>query len=260
MVYEVIGFEQSGHVVTVTLNRPEALNALSRELQAEMADALGRVRDDDSVRVLVLTGTGRAFSAGADLKQRVQNDSAGGDSPDAIINPRRGLSVTDIGKPSIAAINGYALGGGLELAMTCDLRIASTAATLGLPEITRGFFPGGGGPQRLPRLIPRAMAMEMLLTGDPIDAETAQQWGLVSRVVEPEELMPRALAIAERIAEHAPLAVQANRELAYATDDMTLQQSLRFGNSLRWVIGQTDDAKEGPRAFSEKRAPEYRGR
>ena len=102
--------------------------------------------------------------------------------------------------------------------------------------------------------------MEMLLTGDSIDAETAQQWGLVSRVVEPEALMPTAMALAERIAEHAPLAVQANRELAYATDDMTLQQSLRFGNSLRWVIGQTDDAKEGPRAFSEKRAPEYHGR
>ena len=259
MAYEVLGYEQSGSVVTLTLNRPEALNALSRELQGEMSDAYARVQDDDAVRVVILTGTGRAFSAGADLKQRVQRDSAGTEGPASVVNATRRPGVGDIGKPSIAALNGYALGGGLELAMTCDIRIASTEATLGLPEITRGFFPGGGGPQRLPRLIPRAMAMEMLLTGDPIDAETALSWGLVSRVVEPAELLPRAMAIAERIAEHAPLAVQANRELAYATDDMTLQQVMRLGASLHWVVGQTDDAKEGPRAFAEKRAPEYRG-
>jgi enoyl-CoA hydratase/carnithine racemase len=163
-------------------------------------------------------------------------------------------------KPFIAAIDGYCLAAGFELALLCDLRLCTPDAKFGLPEITRGFFPGGGGPQRLIRAIPQAVAMEMILTGDPIDASTAQQVGLVSRMVPAEALLATALQIARRIASHAPLAMKAVKEVAYAALDETLEQSLRFGGALRWIIGQTEDAREGPRAFAERRAPQYQGR
>ena len=148
----------------------------------------------------------------------------------------------------------------MELALACDIRICTPAAQFGLPEVIRGFFPGGGGPQRIVRAIPQSMAMELLLTGDRIDAEAAARSGLVSRVVPADELMPTARKLAERIAGHAPLAVRTVKEIATAALDQTLEQSLRFGDSLRWVIGQTEDAKEGPRAFTEKRDPVFRGR
>jgi E-phenylitaconyl-CoA hydratase len=212
----------------------------------------------------VITGTGRAFSAGADLKERAQRGASGpgGGTPGEFFaaDPAEALSTFEVRKPLVAAINGYCMGGGLELALVCDVRIAGESARLGLPEITRGFFPGAGAPQRLPRQIPSAVAMEMLLTGDPIDPEAALRWGLVSRVVPDDQLMEEAMRIARRIASHAPLAVRAVRELAHATDDMTLAQAMRFGGSLRWIIGQTEDAAEGPRAFAEKREPRYEGR
>jgi enoyl-CoA hydratase/carnithine racemase len=163
-------------------------------------------------------------------------------------------------KPLIAAIDGYCLAAGFELALTCDIRICTPEAQFGLPEIRRGFFPGGGGPQRLIRAIPQAMAMEMILTGDPIDAPTAQRVGLVSRVVPEPELLSTASLIAQRIASHAPLAVKAVKEVAQAALDETLDQALRFGSTLRWIIGQTEDAREGPRAFAERREPRYQGR
>jgi enoyl-CoA hydratase/carnithine racemase len=163
-------------------------------------------------------------------------------------------------KPLIAAIDGYCLAAGFELALTCDLRICTPEARFGLPEITRGFFPGGGGPQRLIRAVPQAVAMEMILTGDPIDAATALRIGLVSRLVPEDELLPIARQIAQRIAGHAPLAVKAVKEVAQTALDETLEQSLRFGSTLRWIIGQTEDAREGPRAFAERREPRYQGR
>jgi crotonobetainyl-CoA hydratase len=260
-VADEVVWEQSGHVATIRLNRPEALNAMNGAVRDGLMAALHRVRDDSSVRVAVLTGTGRAFSAGADLKERARGDSDRSGGPETILlGLPEAFYTYDPGKPIIAAINGLALGGGLELTLACDIRIAVDTAILGTPEITRGFFPGGGAPLRLPRLIPRSMAMEMLLTGDPIDAATALQWGLVSRVVAADELMPTATAMAEKIASYAPLAVQANRELAYATDDMPMAQALRMSSLSRWVVGQTEDAAEGPKAFVEKRPPEYHGR
>ena len=256
-----VAWEQTGQVATIRLNRPEALNAMNRAVREGLMASLHRVRDDDSVRVAVLTGTGRAFCAGADLKERARGESDRSGGPETVLlGLPESFFTFDAQKPVIAAINGLALGGGLELALACDIRIASSAATFGTPEITRGFFPGGGAPLRLPRLIPRSMAMEMLLTGEPIDAPTALQWGLVSRVVEPDEVLPTAMRMAERIAGFAPLAVRANRELAYATEDMTMQQALRLSSLSRWVVGQTEDAAEGPRAFVEKRDPEYHGR
>jgi enoyl-CoA hydratase/carnithine racemase len=162
-------------------------------------------------------------------------------------------------KPLIAAVDGYCLAAGFEPALLCDLRICTPEARFGLPEIVRGFFPGGGGPQRLIRAIPQAVAMEMILTGDTLDANGALRVGLVSRIVPEPELMSTALQLAQRIAGHAPLAVKAAKEVAQAALDETLEQSLRLGSALRWIIGQTEDAREGPRAFAERRPPQYRG-
>lgn len=262
---ETVLFEVADGVALITLNRPEAMNAMNRDLGRSLMESLRRVAEDDEIRVGVLTGNGRAFCAGADLKERARSGDGGGaagSTVQAFIEATRGGSFyTQVSNtPLIAAINGHALAGGLELALRCDVRIAVPEATFGMPEIRHGFFPGAGGPQRLPRAIPQALAMEMLLTGDPIDAETALRAGLISRVVPADELLSVARQIAQRIAGHAPLAVQAVKELALAAPDMTLEQSLRFGSALRWIIGQTDDAKAGPRAWVEGRTPEYEGR
>jgi E-phenylitaconyl-CoA hydratase len=262
---DVVLFDVKDHVATITLNRPEALNAMNRELGQGLMVALRRVREDDDIRVAILTGNGRAFCAGADLKERAasgQGGGAAGSSVKAFVDAQQGESFYTMimPKPLIGAINGHCLAGGLELALTCDIRIASRSATFGLPEITRGFFPGAGGPQRLPRAIPQSLAMEMILTGDPIDAERALQGGLVSRVVDAEVLLATAASLASRIAEHAPLAVRAVKEVTVTARDLTLDQSLRFGSALRWVIGQTEDALEGPRAFAERRPAAYKGR
>lgn len=147
----------------------------------------------------------------------------------------------------------------MELSLICDIRICSTEAQFGLPEIVRGFFPGGGGPQRLARSIPQSIAMELILTGDRIDAETALRAGIVSRVVPVKDLMPTALKLANRIAGHAPLAVRAVKEVAVIAMNESFEQGMRFGGAMRWVVGQTEDAKEGPRAFAEKREAEFKG-
>lgn len=247
-------------VATITLNRPDALNAMDEDLTARLMAALERVRDDEAIRCAVITGAGRAFCAGADLRRRAANQSEGrGPTPFPVTPPPLYHSF-DAQKPMIAAVNGHCLGAGLELALTCDFRLASTLATFGMPEITLGFFPGGGAPLRLPRAIPLGAAMEILLTGDRIDARTAHEYGLVNRVLQPEELLPEAQRIAARIASHAPLAVRGLREVVTQGLEMPLPQALRWGGAMRWAIGQTDDAKEGPRAFAEKRPPEFTGR
>jgi enoyl-CoA hydratase/carnithine racemase len=255
-------FDLRDQVAVITLNRPEVRNAMNRELSSALIEALQRVRDEADIRVAVITGAGRTFCAGADLKERAQTGRAADASVASIIEANRavGFARLPMEKPLIAAIDGYCLAAGFELALTCDIRICTPEAQFGLPEIRRGFFPGGGGPQRLIRAIPQAMAMEMILTGDPIDAPTAQRVGLVSRVVPEPELLSTASLIAQRIASHAPLAVKAVKEVAQAALDETLDQALRFGSTLRWIIGQTEDAREGPRAFAERREPRYQGR
>lgn len=257
----VLGFEVDGGVAVLTLNRPESLNALNSELQGAIGEALVRIRDDDAIRVAVVRGNGRAFCAGVDLKERAARDARGDARPGDLFptTPSNSYVTFDARKPLIAAIHGHCLAGGLELALACDLRVASEGARFGLPEIQRGFFPGGGGPQRLMRQLPHAVALDLLLTGEPIDAEAALRAGIVSRVFAEDELLPRTMEMAQRIAGYAPLAVRSLKEISYASTDIPLERSLRFGNSLRWIIGQTEDAKEGPRAFSEKREPQYRG-
>lgn len=247
-------------VAWITLNRPDALNAIDGAMTSALMSALERVRDDDAIRVGVLTGAGRAFCAGADLKNRVRNQEEGRGPTAFPTYPPPAYHTFDTQKPMIAAVNGHCLGAGMELALTCDIRLASTQATFGLPEISLGFFPGAGAPQRLPRLIGLGQAMEMLLTGDRIEASRALSFGLVNRVVQPEDLLPEAERLAVRIASHAPLAVKSLRDVVHQGLDMTLPQALRFGGAMRWVIAQTEDAKEGPRAFAEKRPPEFKGR
>jgi E-phenylitaconyl-CoA hydratase len=255
-------FDLTDNVAVITLNRPEVRNAMNRELSGALMASLQRVREDSDIRAAVVTGAGRTFSAGADLKERAQVGRAADASAASVIETGRtaGLARMAIEKPLIAAIDGYCLAAGFELALICDIRICTPDARFGLPEITRGFFPGGGGPQRLIRAIPQAVAMEMILTGDPIDAPTALRVGLVSRIVSEDDLLPTARQLAQRIAGHAPLAIKAVKEVAQTALDETLEQSLRFGSALRWIIGQTEDAREGPRAFAERRAPRYQGR
>lgn len=261
---EDIKFERDGLVGVITLNRPEKRNAVTAEMADRLVALFEQARRDDDIRAVILTGAGGAFSAGADLKQRATGGGARAEDKSAatLINAPLAAkwSTIQVEKPLIAAIDGYCLAAGLELALACDIRICTPEATFGLPEITRGFFAGGGGPQRLMRAIPQSMAMEIILTGDRIDAERALRSGLVSRVVPADDLLAVAKQVAGRIAGHAPLAVKAAKEVAQATLDQSLDQALRFGGALRWVIGQTEDAKEGPRAFAEKRDPEFRGR
>ncbi len=262
MSSDTVLFDLTDQVAVITLNRPAVRNAMNRELSHALMEALQRVQAEADIRAAIITGAGRTFCAGADLKERAQIGRAADASVASVIeaNQTTGLARMVLEKPCIAAIDGYCLAAGFELALLCDLRLCTPDARFGLPEITRGFFPGGGGPQRLMRAIPQAVAMEMILTGDPIDAPTAQQVGLVSRIVPAEALLATALQIARRIASHAPLAIKAVKEVAYAAMDETLEQSLRFGGALRWIIGQTEDAREGPRAFAERRAPHYQGR
>ena len=255
----VLEVEVNNRVALLTLNRPESRNAMNTELRSALAQAWKQVRDDDEIRVAVLTGNGVAFSAGADLKERAAGRSMNGGASDFLL-PSGAPNPAELGKPSIAAINGYCFAGGMELALSCDLRFAAQSAQFGLTEITHGFFPGGGGPQRLMRQLPHAVALDILLTGDRFTAEDAHRLGIVSRLYPDEELMPKTMEIAERMASYAPLAMRALREVAYASPDLPIERALRFGSSYRWIVGQTDDAKEGPRAFAEKRTPEYHGR
>ena len=249
-------------VATITLNRPDKMNTINAALGSQLIESLVEVRNNDGIRAAVVTGAGdRAFCAGADLTQ--------GDGPAASAGPaghfetdaRPRFDEFDAKKPLIAAINGHALGGGFEIALVCDLRIGAEneRARLGLPEITLGFFPLAGGPMRLPRAIPQAYANEMLFLGRRLNMQEALQWGLISRLVPQDQLLPTAQEMAGQIAGYAPIAVRALKELTYAQNDMTLAQANRFGASLRWIVGQTADSKEGPRAFAEGRAPEFKG-
>lgn len=257
---EAVLFDVSGGVATITLNRPDAMNTINPDLSAGLMDALREVRDNEAIRVAVLTGNGRAFCAGADLRSRAGGPGASGTPAGHFpAPPADSFATFDAKKPIIAAVNGYCLGGGFEIALACDLRIASETATFGLPEITLGFFPLAGAPVRLPRSIPLAFANDMMMLGERIDAATALRFGIVSRVVPAEQLAETAQAMAAKIAGYAPVAVRALKELAHEQQDLPFDQAMRLAASLRWIVGQTEDAKEGPRAFAEKRTPEFKG-
>lgn len=253
--------QRVGHVALITFNRPQALNAVNAAMSIAVGEAIDELSNDPDLRVGVLTGAGRAFCAGADLKEVAAGRSLIG--PDQYARGFGGFLKGFIDKPLIAAVNGYALGGGTEILLACDLAVMSDKATLGLPEVKRGLIAAGGGLFRLPRQVPLKIALEMTLTGAPIDAETALCWGLVNRVVAAADVLDSAMELAATIAANAPLAVQASKRvlhsaLARGSDwdpEVWLLSDKEMGRLLK-----SADAKEGPRAFAEKRPPSWQGR
>lgn len=245
------------HIALVKLNRPKVLNALSTELMNELIDAFLKLEDDKDVRVIVLTGDERAFAAGADIAEMANHMPV-----DKIMENRfrAWAQLPLIGKPIIAAVSGFALGGGCELAMTCDMIIAGDNAKFGQPEINIGAMPGAGGTQRLTRAIGKSKAMMMNLTGDMIDARLAYEWGLVAKVVPAETLLQETFEIAKKIANKAPVAVKLAKQAVNRAFETSLKEGMEFERQNFYLTFSSSDQKEGMRAFLEKREAKYTGR
>jgi enoyl-CoA hydratase len=244
------------HIALVKLNRPKVLNALSTDLMQELVDCMLMLDKNPEVRVIILTGNERAFAAGADIAQMVTA------TPVDQINDQRFRTwemLKLITKPIIAAVNGFALGGGCELAMSCDLIIAGDDAKFSQPEIKIGTIPGAGGTQRLTRAIGKSKAMMMVLTGDMIDAKTACDWGLVAKVVPAETLLQETFELAKTISDRAPVAVRLAKEAVNKSFEMTLKDGMDFERRNFYLTFSSADQKEGMKAFMEKRNPEYKG-
>lgn len=253
-----ISIDEDG-IALITINRPEKRNAFDAEHYAALSNAWQQTRDNAAVRVVVITGAGdKSFSAGADLKSHFGKQTEPAEfwltQKNQLLN--RGL---EMWKPVIAAVNGYCIGGGMTLLLATDIRIAATHATFGLAEVKRGIVAANGGTQRVAAQLPYAIAMEMLLTGDSVDALTAERWGLVNKVVEAENLLDTAMEYARRIAANAPLAVQATKELVLKGPELGLAGGLRMEQYANKFLSDTEDAREGRKAFAEKRKPVFSG-
>ncbi len=242
--------EQRDRVLLITLNRPEAMNAINCALSHGLMSAVSRLDDDPGLTVGVLTGAGKGFSAGMDLKAFAKGEDIG----PMMTFVRRGAK-----KPLIAAVEGFALAGGLELALACDLIVAAAGARLGIPEVSVGLFAAGGGVLRLPARVGYSKAMEMAITGDPISAEEAAELGLVAQLADRGGAVDAALGLAERVAKNAPLAVAASKDLVKATQGLTEDEFWAVQERRQAVIFNSSDAKEGPQAFAEKRPPRWTG-
>ena len=259
MAYEAIRYELSDGIATITLNRPAVHNAMNERMREELTACFGELGRSEDARVVVVTGTGeRAFSAGADIREFV--------SPQVPVRFRDGRRRVDFRaamdrcpQPIIAAIRGFALGGGLELALACDIRIAGEDSQLGLTEVNLAIIPGGGGTQRLPRLVGRGKALEMILTGARIDAREALRIGLVERVVPATDVLSSAQALARTLAEKAPVALRYAKEAVVKGLGVPLEDGLRLENDLATLLRTTDDRIEGAKAFLEKRKPRFTG-
>ncbi len=246
MQYKTIIHEKKGQVCYITLNRPKVGNAINAQMSRELADVCRTINQDEEIMVVILKGAGGAFSSGSES----QEWEAGGDASRAIDSLER---------VTIAAIDGAALGEGLELALACDIRIASERASFCLPHTAYGLIPGGGGTQRLPRLVGKGKALEMILTAEPIDADEAYRIGLVSKVVSAEELLSEVNEWAKRIITCGPIALRYAKEAVNKGLDFTLEQGLRLEADLYFLIQTTEDRMEGIRAFREKRLPQFKG-
>lgn len=250
--------EKRGHVMLITLNRPKAGNSVNPDLAWGLENALNMAEADPEVFAVVLTGSGsKIFCGGMDLKYLAAHGNQG------VYIGEHGLAgfiERWFSKPIICAVNGAAMGGGCEFALACDLIVAAENAKFGQPEVKRGILAAGGGPIRLMRSVPKAIALELLLTGDPISAQRALEIGLVNKVVPVEELIPAALELAERITVNAPIAVKGTKELAYKSIDMDVKEAFELSGKIRDRIYKSEDSKEGPRAFAEKRAPVWKNR
>ncbi len=254
-----VSIERRDKTALITIDRPEALNALNEETMSELRDTLLEVRRDVTVRGVIITGGGRAFVAGADVSEIAEYSAAG-----ARAFAHRGQHVYSIvetmGKPVVAAVNGFALGGGCELALACHIRVASDKAVFGLPEVTLGIIPGYGGTQRLPRIVGRGIATEIAVTGRKVTAEEAFRIGLVNQVVPADELIPACEKLLERSYRAAPLAVRYALDAIHHGLDMTLTEGCAYEAGLFGLACGTEDGAEGMAAFNEKRKAEFRGR
>ncbi|HYC46920.1 MAG TPA: enoyl-CoA hydratase-related protein [Burkholderiales bacterium] len=264
MDYKCLLYSVQERVATLTLNRPERLNALGDTLREDLHDALKRAAADADVGAIVITGAGRGFCSGGDVKSMSERAASGATPPVterfAPLRDRTILAMRDCPKPIIAAVNGAAAGAGMNLALACDMRIASTAAKFSQAFVKRGLAPDWGGTWFLPRVVGTAKAFELILTGDSIDAAKALELGIVNAVVAPEELMNAAQNLARRIANGPPVAIALSKRAIYHNEDVDLRSGLEFETFAQTLCRETEDSKEGVRAFMEKRAPVFRGR
>jgi enoyl-CoA hydratase len=254
-------YEVKDQVAVIAVNRPDVMNAMTYRMRDDLIDMFARIRDDDNVRVVVLTGAGdRAFISGADIKE-LEEDAAPLERKDIMLAAHRLCrDIETLGKPVIAAVNGAALGGGLELAMACTFRVAAESARFGQPEITLGMIPGYGGTQRLPRLVGKGRALELLLFGKMINAQEAHGIGLINKVVPGPELMESVMEMAETLAKMPPLAVRFALEAVDRGLDMSLPRALSFEADMIFQVFSTEDAHEGLNAFIQKRKPAFKGK
>ena len=257
MNFENVIVEKDGAIAVVTLNRPQALNALSYGLVKDLSLAMQELDRDNQVRVIIITGGEKVFAAGADIKEMADRGPF-----DERIHERLGYrdQINKIAKPVIAAVSGFALGGGCELAMSCDIIVASESARFGQPEVNLGIIPGSGGTQRLTHLVGKHRAMEMVLTGDIINAADAERFGLVNRVVPVELLLEEAKNVAKKIAAKPALAIREAKEAVLKAANSSLDEGLEFERKAFYLLFASEDRAEGMRAFLEKRKPEFKGK
>jgi enoyl-CoA hydratase len=257
--YETLLLERRGRVAVITINRPDKMNALNIQTRAEGAAALDELREDAEVRVVVVTGAGpKSFIAGADISEFAGRTAV--TQREVMLGRSLFTAIDTFPKPVVAMVNGYCFGGGCELAMACDLRVASETAVFGQPEINLGIIPGGGGTQSLTRLVGETKAMELILTGDRIDAQTAFQLGLVNMVVPAADLEAKTMELANRIAEKSPVALRMAKESVKTAARANLDEGLRREVDLFAICFSSEDKDEGVKAFMEKRKPEFKGR
>lgn len=264
MDFQTILFQSHDQIAFITLNRPDSLNAMNRQMTRELVDVCQQVEEDSGIRVAIFTGAGeKAFSAGMDLKERAETSFSPIERRQQKLTNKiytQARAVAAITKPTIAAIRGYCVGGGLEFALACDLRVAAEDAKLGLTEVRRGIIPGAGGTQRLSRAVGVTKAMEMCLTGDTVSGLEANSLGLVNHAVPSADVLKSAEDLAGRILKGAPMSVAFIKEAIKKGVELPLEEGLRLEADLSALIGITEDAKEGPRAFAEKRPPVWKGK